>query len=55
MERKHNAHFNLLWQEASLLTRECITTVKDKQSENSDNLHTNKDRNNANVIVVSSS
>jgi hypothetical protein len=29
--------------------------VKDAQSENSDNLHTNKERKNANMIVVSSS
>jgi len=29
--------------------------VKDTQSENSDNLHTNKERKNANMIVVSSS
>jgi len=29
--------------------------VKDTQFENSDNLHTNKERNNANMIVVSSS
>jgi hypothetical protein len=33
MERKHNPHFNLLWQEGSLLTFECIMAVKDTQSE----------------------